>query len=244
MSGLFPDTVFLIPVSVFIAGLIGSPHCVSMCGPIVVNFANSPHTLLFYQLGRLLAYSSLGALLGAFGESLLGSRQSVWVSSFSLLFIAGLLIFNGYRTFQNRPLHFPLPTFVTQASRAVWKSMRPSLWPKSMGGFVAGLLTVLLPCGHLYSFLLGAIATGSAWKGAIFMFAFWLGSAPLLSAGSLWFRNAVARGPVRARRIAGVVLVLAGLFSVLTFGSRTYELYQAKEPAPVSFLENQPPRCH
>lgn len=241
---LSPDAFLLIPASVFVAGLIGSPHCVSMCGPIVLNFASSRKALMLYQMGRLVAYTTVGILLGAFGQSVLGTQQSVWVSSLSLLFISALLILNGYRTYNNRPLHFPVPRIMTQASGTAWRAMKLHRLPKSLAAFFAGLLTVLLPCGHLYSFFVGAVATGSAWKGAAFMFAFWLGSAPLLSAGSLWFRKVVSNGPRQAQRVAGVVLVGAGLVSVLMFGARSFEIYRSRSTMSDKISEIEAPRCH
>lgn len=240
----FPETVFLIPASVFIAGLIGSPHCVSMCGPIVINFAGSRRSMLFYQLGRLVAYMTFGALLGAFGKSILGDQQSVWFSTLSLLFIALLLIYNGYRTYQMRPLHFQLPAPVSRFSNFVWRSARLSKMPKSIAATSAGALTAFLPCGHLYSFFIGAIATGSALGGATFMFAFWLGSTPILSFGSLWFRDFIAKGPRNAQRIAGAILVSAGLFSILTFSVRALELYKTSQSAAALSLDATANRCH
>lgn len=213
-----------------------------MCGPIVMNFANSRRALGFYQMGRMFAYVLLGATLGAFGQTLLSTQQSVWISSLSLISIASALLVNGYRVLRGRPLHFPVPAIGTWLSKMTWGRLKLREWPLSLGGFLAGLLTVFLPCGHLYSFLVGAVATGSAIKGAGFMFAFWLGSAPLLSFGSVWFRQALRHRSRKMQRAAGALLVFAGLMSCLTFGARTFEIYQA-QAAPVP-IENQPPHCH
>ena len=66
----------------FSAGLLSTLHCVGMCGGIVGALtANLPDAvrrerrrvfalMLCYNLGRLLSYGIVGALVGAFGASL------------------------------------------------------------------------------------------------------------------------------------------------------------------------------
>ena len=191
-----------------------------MCGPIVLNFADRKSNLLFYQLGRMTAYSIAGAIVGAFGETVLGPSRPVWLSGISLGLIGILLLINGYRAFMNKPLHLPVPKFLTQLSMTLWKSLRVSSLPKATAAGIAGILTVLLPCGHLYSFLLGAVATGSAFKGAIFMFSFWLGSTPLLSFSGAWMQMLLRPKIANGQRWAGILLICAGLVSVLAFGAR------------------------
>lgn len=240
LLGHFPDHMWIVPFSVFIAGLLGSGHCISMCGPIVMNFAQSRTAVIAYQLGRLVTYALAGAFVGAFGKALLGPEQSLWVSGLSLFAIASLLFLNAYRLLSHQPMHFSQP-ILARLQSSVWKRLRHArnVTP-NVGGFLAGSLTVLLPCGHLYSFLLGAVATGSAVNGAGFMFAFWLGSTPLLSFGSAWLRQVLAAQGGNARRWGGIFLVAAGIFSLLTFGARSLESYNAQQ----EIGKPQILRCH
>lgn len=193
----------------------------SMCGPIVLNFAAQRSLLTAYQIGRMVAYTAVGGIVGAFGQTLLGSNRPMWLSGLSLALIASLLIINGYRAVMDKPLHLPLPKSLSGLSTNLWKTLRFSRLPKALTAAMAGTLTVLLPCGHLYSFLLGAVATGSPLKGAAFMFAFWLGSAPLLSVSSRWLTRVLRPKIKNGQRWAGALLVVAGLFSILSFGART-----------------------
>lgn len=240
----FPDSLWLVAVSVFVAGFIGSPHCMSMCGPIVMTFSSSRRAMMMYQLGRMVSYTTAGAILGAFGDSVLDVGQTTWLASLSLLVIAGLLMINGYQTMTGRSLHFPLPKKMIGISAFVWRHLKIQKMPRSLGGFVAGFFTVMIPCGHLYSFFVGAITTGSAGRGAVFMFAFWMGSAPLLSLGSIWIRKLVNERVAPTRRIAGALLMGAGLFSVLTFGAHSFDQYRHRNQTPTKPVENFPPRCH
>lgn len=221
MLAPFHDSLWVIPLSVFVGGIIGSPHCMSMCGPIVINFANHRSRLFCYQLGRMLAYTVAGALVGGFGQALLGEDRPQWLSSLSLLLLALLLVVNGYRAISGKSMHLPVPEFLNKLSMKLWRNLRLSRLPQTLTASAAGILTVFLPCGHLYGFLLGAVATGSALKGAVFMFAFWLGSAPLLSVSGSWLQKILKPRIEGGQRWAGVLLVIAGLFSILTFGAKT-----------------------
>src|SRR6266568_3871002 len=63
-------------VAAFLFGLLGSVHCVGMCGPLVSLYASQPvpqasaaihRRLLLYNVGRVVVYVDLGILLGGAG---------------------------------------------------------------------------------------------------------------------------------------------------------------------------------
>jgi sulfite exporter TauE/SafE len=78
-----------------------------------------------------------------------------------------------------------------------------------------GLLTPALPCGYLYAFVLSAAGTGSALGGALLMFAFWLGTLPVLvvvgQAVTRLSRTLWVRLPV----VTGLLFVTIGVLGVL-----------------------------
>ena len=80
----------------FIFGIVGSFHCVGMCGPIAMAlpFVGSSGWRyyvgrLLYNGGRIVTYALLGALAGAFGESLqmAGLQQTVSIVSGILILL-------------------------------------------------------------------------------------------------------------------------------------------------------------
>lgn len=220
MLALSNDTQWILPLSIFVAGLIGSPHCLAMCGPLAANFAKTKKQMASYQAGRLFSYVLLGVAFGAFGKKIFGTDRPDWLSLASLSLLAILLVTNGVRAFLGRPLHFPMPSILQNFLNRIWgKIPALKLRPMTFSG-LSGALTIFLPCGHLYSFVLGAMATGSAVAGAGFMFAFWLGSTPLITIGSHWLQKALHTKTKSRQRWAGALLVAAGLFSVLAFGLR------------------------
>ena len=59
----------------FILGLLGSLHCIGMCGPIAMilplsktNATKKHIQILLYHFGRIITYSLLGALFGLVGK--------------------------------------------------------------------------------------------------------------------------------------------------------------------------------
>ena len=62
-------------VVALLAGVVGAPHCIIMCGGIGSSIAmeaksNALHPLLAYHLGRIVTYGLTGAIMGAAGSFL------------------------------------------------------------------------------------------------------------------------------------------------------------------------------
>jgi sulfite exporter TauE/SafE len=165
-------------------GLIGSFHCIGMCGPIAVALPvnNRSWTLkilgtLLYNLGRAITYAAMGAFFGILGEGFkLGGIQS-WVSiGMGIVMILSVLF----------PVIFRKTKFLDSIIYGYVSKLKTSLSPlfrnRNLGSLlIIGLLNGLLPCGLVYVALASAIATSSVANGALFMFLFGLGTLPLLA---------------------------------------------------------------
>ena len=206
-----------IPITVLLASLIGSAHCVGMCGGLVLNSVKDRSSWIGYHSGRLIGYLLLGALAGAFGDLIFRQADqksawleySTWVAAF---LVAVIFLVSGIRTWQGRSVHLPTlpPTTLSKAFKKAGK--QPCM---------TGFLTAFLPCGWLHSFILGAIATQNALSGGLFLFAFWLGTLPALGMAP-WLVNKFFKesnkltkwNPRMTGRIAGVLLIVAGFLSI------------------------------
>ena len=196
------STVILI-ASIFGASFLGSWHCAGMCGPIASLMATRKG-LLPYHLGRLISYSFLGALAGGLGGFFL-TTEIIWLRWISAGLFAGFLAMAGLRLLVPRFAKLKLPVL----SHSLFR-LRPS-------AFLVGLTTILLPCGWLYTYVAAAIATKSAWAGALMMAVFWLGSLPALSALPSLIQSVVRKSNPAQKRVAGVVLIFASLYSLGSF---------------------------
>jgi sulfite exporter TauE/SafE len=160
----------------FMIGLIGSVHCVGMCGPLAfaVPSLNKGSAYLImdkilYQFGRIISYCILGAAIGLIGNQiwLAGMQQGLSVLSGCLILVAALnAIFkfaNGHQrnSFLLKPFH---------------KLFGYALQHKA-NHLIIGMINGLLPCGFVYVALAGALNTNNAIQ---FMFWFGIGTTPLM----------------------------------------------------------------
>lgn len=171
-------------------GLLGSLHCIGMCGPLALALPVGSQKglaraldILAYNLGRALTYAGIGVLVGLIGHQLTlwGWQQALSIGA-GLLMIASLA---GQRLSWGR---LPgLGKWHGRIAHALVSNLKRARGPGAMLGI--GLLNGLLPCGLVYVGLLAAIAMGTTARSATLMFAFGLGTLPalagMMAAGSL-----------------------------------------------------------
>lgn len=194
------------PLAVLLASLLGSAHCAGMCGALVISVCKTRTEWVGYQLGRWLAYASLGLAAGALGKRLLASSQTLqWLAWGAALTMAAAFILMGIRVWQGRVPHFKLLPTSALAFFYRIAGRTPLL---------LGFLSAALPCGWLQSFALGAAASQDPLAGALLMTTFWLGTLPALAA-TPWVAKRIARPVLRGSpRVAAVLLIAVGLAGV------------------------------
>jgi sulfite exporter TauE/SafE len=205
------------------AGLLGSTHCVAMCGG-VATLLGTTHArgaraglTWLHHAGRIASYGAAGALAGASGAAA-GSTLSIPAWSDVLRLVTALVI-----------VLIGLDIALGGAARARWlrvpERVGAQLWRRvvpyaqavlpatpAARALVLGLLWGWLPCGLVYSVLVAALASGSAANGGATMIAFGLGTAPAMLALS----HGGARIPLRDgafSRVLGAVIVACGLWT-------------------------------
>ncbi len=184
-----------------LAGLVGSPHCIGMCGGFAAACGRPGGGLALWHAGRLTTYAALGALAGALGGALPGPAWVPALVSLPLLVwfaasLAGLAPGAAIR----------IPVLAR-----VGASLAGRRAPGSR--YLFGMATGLLPCGLVYTALAMPVAAASAGTGALAMVAFGAGTVPALTLLSAGVRRFAAKGVWQRRLLAGLVL-LAGLWSI------------------------------
>ncbi|MEW6057614.1 MAG: sulfite exporter TauE/SafE family protein [Bdellovibrionota bacterium] len=234
-----PVTKAVIPMAVITASLLGSAHCVSMCGGLVMVAARDKFALGFYHLGRLLGYCALGAFSGFMGSALLGSSSLRALSIFSSILLGCTFIFLGLRILLKRPLHIKLPSALS-SSHAYLLNKASAKRGTNVGSFSLGILTALLPCGWLFTFVLAGIASQSAVSGALVLLLFWLGTLPALTLSSLLIKKVFQPIGRSVPGLSGLILIAVGLFSV---GLRSYPLVFERGQEQAIDKKSAPSEC-
>lgn len=170
-------------VAALILGFLGSFHCVGMCGPIAMmlpfqNFSGNSKIFgaLLYNLGRVVTYAVIGFVFGMAGKGfyMAGLQQALSIVAGIVLILMALFSLNTY--FENK-MGAGLSGFFNKVKHYIGILFKQN----SLSAIAAiGLLNGLLPCGLVYLGLAGALATGSASQGAVFMAAFGFGTFPAM----------------------------------------------------------------
>jgi hypothetical protein len=170
-----------------------------MCGPLTVAFSLSGqqekpkwqqqlyfHTLL--NLGRIISYVLVGAVIGAIGSIAIASGQIAGIGSELrrwLAVVTGILLIL-FGLAQINPQFLPRLPLLHPLTHGKWHdrlsagmvklSLQTRWWTPAGLGLVWGLM----PCGFLYAAQLKAAETGHLWQGAATMLAFGIGTLPMM----------------------------------------------------------------
>lgn len=217
-------------------GLMGSTHCVAMCGPIsAVLSSGAPESApadtpdrrrlplapparaslplrLATQAGRISTYAVLGAIFGAAGA---GIRSAVALESVQLaarifaaliLLGAGLYVAGLFRGWSR------IERIASPVLGPLRRWIGSSKSQGAGGHFVRGLGWGLLPCGLVLGALGLAVVVGTPLGGAATMLAFGVGTLPALFAVdvfALTFRRLLQNAWLK--RAAGLLIVTSGI---------------------------------
>ena len=204
-----------------ILGLLGSFHCLGMCGPIAFvlpldreNKERKVFQVVLYHIGRLLSYSFIGFIFGWIGKGLYlaGFQQRISILIGVLMIILVLIpvsVFNRYNFSK------PIYSIIGKVKSLLGKSLKKK---SSKALFTIGILNGFLPCGMVYMALVGSMAMGNNFQGALYMFVFGLGTIPLMTTAvylgnflSIKVRAKIQKAIPVFVTIIGLLFILRGL---------------------------------
>lgn len=198
----------------FVLGLVGSLHCLGMCGPLLLAVPGGAGTSarfltgrLIYHLGRISVYALLGAVFGLVGQTFALAGWQRWVS-----IIAGSVILIGLLASTRFAVQAPAFKFVQRL-----KSHFASLLARRdlSSQFFMGALNGLLPCGLVYVACAGAVATGHILSGIGFMAAFGLGTLPMLLSVSFLGKKLSFSHRQKLQKLIPMSIALVGVLLIL-----------------------------
>lgn len=232
--------------AVFIASLLGSVHCAGMCGAFLAfavnpsslgsrrtstsatqsvslpvlscreRCRNTAPLHAAYNLGRLLTYSTLGAIAGAVGAALDLSGSMVGLQRTAAILAGAMMVSIGLvavlRASGIRIRKLPVPRLMQRLAMRGHRSA--GTLPPFTRALATGLLTTLLPCGWLYAFVITAAGTGHPLYGAAMMVAFWLGTLPMMIGLGIGLQALTGRLRRHLPLATSILIVLVGLWTI------------------------------
>ena len=207
------------------ASLLGSAHCVGMCGPMLLIATGMSTSVeakwrrqvreASYHLGRAVTYAGFGLAVGLAGwvfQQATGAWS--WVASattlagWSMIGLGGWQLWSRYREASYSRPHGPWMQWwirqlagVRRWSERIPAGLRPFLW---------GMVSTLLPCGWLYTFVLVAAGAGSVGGAVAMMMAFWVGTLPALIALNFSWTRLQPRLQRALPSLASLLLIVFG----------------------------------
>lgn len=183
--------MFILYLSVLTASLLGSLHCVGMCGGFVAFYAGGDVSEgrqqwlahLAYSGGRWLAYVLLGVAVGSVGAAFdlagrtAGMQRSAAVIAGAVMIVWGLAMLAVQRR-EVLGWQPKLPLFWQRWLMTFHRNLQQK--PPTTRAILLGMMSGVLPCGWLYAFVLTAAATANPLQGALVMTAFWAGTLPAM----------------------------------------------------------------
>ena len=230
--------------SALIFGLLGSLHCIGMCGPIAfmlpVDRSHSVKKIVqisVYHLGRLFSYALIGFLFGLIGKSLylFGIQQQLSIVIGVLMIILVITpahLLNKYNF--SKPIH----KFISKLKSTLGKSLKK----KTADTFLTiGFLNGFLPCGLVYMAVFASLTMQNLVYSSMYMVLFGLGTIPLMTSAIYLgkFLNTTIKQRIQKAIpifvvVIGVLFILRGLGLGIPYIS----------PTPVVEMASNQLNCH
>jgi sulfite exporter TauE/SafE/copper chaperone CopZ len=209
---------------IFLIGVVAAfSSCLAVTGGLLVSItakcANAHENLtglqkfkphIYFNTGRIIGYTLLGGLIGAFGSLFtISSSASGFLTIFAslIMVLLGLQLLNLYPKF----IKNLIPKLPKSFSHKLMDSTNQS---KPQTPFLLGAGTFFLPCGFTQALQIYVLSLGDPFIGAITMLAFSLGTLPgLLSLGAI---SSFLKGAAKRYffKTVGLTVIFLGLFSM------------------------------
>jgi sulfite exporter TauE/SafE len=226
-------------ISAFALGLLGSGHCLAMCGGLSTALGLSLETqrqskisietsdnllasdktqnksttrILAYHLGRLTSYALAGVSVGLIGfwfSEYLDALTFLRALAALMLILMGLYLGSWFNGL----------VLTEKLGAKLWQVIRPLgkkfLRPKTpYQAFGLGLVWGWLPCGLVYSALIWASSEADIMRSALVMLCFGLGTLPSMLSASL-FSESLSKWLRHdaVRKVSGLAFIAYGLWS-------------------------------
>ncbi len=202
----------------FIAGFLGSGHCLGMCGALVSGYfmnvgeKKSYLPYLAYQFTRVLIYVLIGLLAASLGVvlvsgGLFGKFQSILqmiIGSVVVILALGIL---GLIPWQGSIKLLPLNLLRKGYAKARTKGA-------VVGAMIAGFLNGLMPCPLTFAMYVEATSATTVLEGGALMLAFGAGTLPTMLFISVAFAKMSTGLRGLMMKSAAVIMVFMGLNTI------------------------------
>lgn len=217
----------------FMAGVLGSGHCLGMCGALVSGyFMNTGKTksylpYFFYQFARIFVYTLVGFAAAALGVVLVSSGIFGKVQSILQITIGAIVIILAFGILGWIPFQGSFRLLPMNMLRKGYASSRTK--GPIVGASIAGLMNGLMPCPLTFAMAVKATTAPSILEGGAIMLAFGAGTLPTMLFISFAFGRMSANVRGLMLKLAAFIMIAMGCNTVY-MGLMSYD--------PHTFMHN------
>lgn len=202
----------------FVAGFLGSGHCLGMCGALVSGYFmkagkhNSYLPYIAYQFSRIFVYTMIGVLAASMGVVLVSSGLFGKIQSLIQIVMGSIVILLAFGVLGWIPWQGSLrliPLNLLRKGYATASQKGPLL-----GAMLAGTLNGLMPCMLTFAMAVKAATATSLWEGGALMLAFGAGTLPMMLFISVAFGKISAKLRGFMFKSAAVIMLVMGLNTI------------------------------
>ncbi len=203
---------------IFLSGILGSAHCIGMCGGIAATMSLGTRSVraaiirqLLWSIGRTFTYAFLGMMAATAGAGIMRTGSNTLLTQSAFAVVAGILLIlqgmhaGGWLRFRIRRRTSPCLTMSLFSQFLKGGS--------ATGVLIAGVLTGFLPCGLVYSFLALAASTGHVGNGLLVMVSFGMGTIPVMLITGMGFSLATLNVRKQLLRLSAVCVLTTGIMT-------------------------------
>jgi len=201
----------------FMTGVLGSAHCLGMCGGLVSSFfmrlgARTYVPYLAYHAARVLVYGLIGLTAATFGTVLvqtgiLGKTQGILEIVAGLIVILLGLDMLGLSPVHNKLRFVPLAWIHKQFAAAAQRG-------PVIGATIGGAINGLMPCSMTMAMAVHATTAPSPVDGGLLLLAFGAGTLPSMLTASFLFGRLGVKTRGWLLRGAALFVIALGLLTV------------------------------
>jgi hypothetical protein len=205
----------------FLIGIMGSVHCSTMCGAFVLTCSGTKKQNVAYQFGRLFSYLILSTIIFSLGSFIRLESFSKELSIIAGFILGGAFLYLGLKGIMGLKLKIKMPKLIEKLTFFLWGKALRSKEKNIKISFTIGSLSILLPCGLLYSLVVPLTAIDSLGWAFVSVLSFWMGTLPVMAWAPILFRRIIE--PIRAKAPV-VVSSFFIIFGFLIIGSRVLKI--------------------
>ena len=208
----------------FMVGLLGSGHCIGMCGGLVSGCfmklkAAGPWPYAAYHVSRISIYAGVGLIAALLGTVLVASGMTGLAQGVLQILAGAIVILLGLDLLGVSPIRnaygfAPMAWLSRQFMTAAQKG-------PVLGAAISGAINGLMPCSMTMAMAVKATTAGSPPEGMLLMLAFGAGTLPSMLFASVLFGKLGPRLRGGLQKLAALFVIALGV-APLSQGVRFY----------------------